>query len=77
MKYFTDKQVEGIIMAWAAEHPEPVYPTWWKYLCMINVIPDTPLGEKTFGEVVIERLMSLNIPDDIAQKLGIEPKEGT
>lgn len=66
---------EEQVMSWAAEHPEPQYPTWWKYLCMIDVIPDT-LGDKTLGEVTIERLMSLTIPADLAHKLGIEPKEG-
>ena len=70
------EHVEKVVVAWAAEHPEPQYPTWWKYLCMIDVIPDT-LGDKTLGEVTIERLMSLNIPADTAQKLGIEPKEVT
>lgn len=66
---------EGRVMAWAAEHPEPVYPTWWKYMCMIGVIPNT-LGDKTLGEVTIENLMGTPIPADIAEKLGIEPKEG-
>lgn len=65
---------EEKVMAWAAEHPEPIYPTWWKYMCMIGVIPDT-LGDKTLGEVTIENLMGTSIPADIAQKLGIEPKE--
>ena len=54
---------ETVIMKWAAEHPEPVYPTWREYIedytgiMMIDVIDD-------------------HIPADIAQKLGIEPKEG-
>lgn len=68
--------IEKNVMRWAAEHPEPVYPTWWDYLCMIGIIPD-PLGDKTLGEVTVERLMRINISADIAEKLGIEPKEGT
>ena len=68
--------VEAKVTAWAAEHPEPVYPTWWKYMCMIGVIPNN-LGDKTLGEVTVERLMHISIPADIAEKLGIEPKEGT
>ena len=48
---------------WAAEHPGPVYPTW-----------GTWLAEK-FGYVLHE-IMYDPIPADIAQKLGIEPKEG-
>lgn len=63
---------EKTIMAWAREHPEPVYPTWWKYMCMIGVIPNT-LGDKTLGEVTVERLMHINIPADIAEKLGLDP----
>ena len=62
------------IMSWAAEHPEPQYPTWWKYMCMIGVIPDE-LGDKTLGEMTVYSLMNTPIPADIAEKLGIEPKE--
>lgn len=69
------QEAETFITAWAAEHPEPVYPTWWTYMCMIGVIPEM-LGDKTLGEVTIESLMHTHIPDDIAQKLGVEPKEG-
>ena len=68
-------EAEALVMNWAAEHPEPVYPTWWEYMCMIGVIPDT-LGDKTLGDVTVYRLMSIKIPADIAEKLGIEPKEG-
>jgi hypothetical protein len=51
------------IEKWAAEHPEPQYPTWYEYLTDMypvawNMIKDKP------------------IPADIAQKLGIEPEEG-
>lgn len=64
------------VAKWVAEHPEPVYPTWWKYMCMIGVIPND-LGDKTLGEVTIERLMHITVPADIAAKLGIDPKEDT
>lgn len=55
--------LEKVVMSWAAEHPEPVYPSWYEYLTDMypaawNMIKDKP------------------IPADIAQKLGIEPKEG-
>ena len=66
---------EREIMTWAAENPEMVYPTWWKYLCMIGVIPEH-LGDKTLGEATVEGLMETHIQSDIAQKLGIELKEG-
>jgi hypothetical protein len=56
-------KIQRIVTAWAAEHPEPVYPSWYEYLTDMypatwNMIKDKP------------------IPVDIAQKLGIEPKEG-
>ena len=46
------------VMQWAAEHPEPVYPTWWDWFAAGGLDPDDP------------------IPADIAEKLGLEPKEG-
>ena len=73
-KYEADK-LEDTVMEWAAEHPEPKYPTWWKYMRMIGVIPDT-FGDKTLGEMTVYSLMNTHIQSDIAQKLGIEPKEG-
>lgn len=65
---------EKIIMSWAEKHPKPVYPTWWKYLCMIGVIPDE-LGDKTLGEMTVYSLMNTHIQNDVGQKLGIEPEE--
>lgn len=62
-------EVERIVMAWAAEHPEPVYPTWGKWLISIGVIN----GVHPHG--AIDTLGNLNkpIPADIAHKLGMEP----
>ena len=77
------------IMAWAAEHPEPVYPTWGEWLMEQMVIAermrpkyDYTNGERTYelertGEyIAIDSEMKKHIPADIAEKLGIEPKEG-
>jgi hypothetical protein len=65
--------IEFRIMAWAAEHPI-VYPTWVEYLAAIGVMkPAQP--DKAY-EVWFTQLYSTNIPADIAQKLGIEPKDG-
>ena len=50
------------VMRWAAEHPV-VYPTWENWL--------TTLGVQSFNE------LSEPIPADIAEKLGIKPKEDT
>jgi hypothetical protein len=65
MKDIVDNSVEfeKRVMSWAAEHPKPVYPTW-----------GTWLAEK-FGYDLRE-IMYEPVPADIAQKLGIEPKEG-
>jgi len=67
-------KAESDIMAWAAEHPEPVYPTWYEVMAKLGVI-NGRLGDRTLGEHVIDGLMHHRISADIAQKLGIEPKE--
>lgn len=61
---------EYAIMQWAAEHPEPVYPTWWEYLRAYSVT-----GENIPDSAVIYKLKNWEIPADIAQKLEITPKE--
>lgn len=66
--------IELRIMAWAAEHPEPKYPTWYEVMAKLGVI-NGRLGDRTLGEHVIDGLIHHRIPADIAQKLGIEPKE--
>ena len=70
--------IELRIMEWAAEHPEPVYPTWGEYFIST--------GELIFGWAYIENPDALRarcaevfckpIPADIAPKLGLKPKEG-
>ena len=57
---------EAIIMKWAAENPELVYPSWIDWLRQIDVVPPE---QKCFHAWLLEP-----IPADIAQKLGIEPK---
>ena len=64
------KTVEKYVMAWAAEHPEPVYPTWFEYLYAISNPDYFDLTE------FYTWMRHTPIPADIAQKLGIEPKEG-
>lgn len=58
---------EAVIMKWAAEHPEPVYPTWAEWLTSIGVYPK--------GWEIYQTPLKREIPADIAQKLGIELKE--
>ena len=58
---------EYAVMAWAAEHPEHVYPTWFEWLKSVGALP----AEQT----ICHRGLEQPIPADIAEKLGIEPKE--
>ena len=60
-------KAEKLIMAWAAEHPEPVYPTWTEYFRMIGVFPSWS------GHEILD---ATHIPPETAKKLGVEPKEG-
>lgn len=74
LKMFTDDHIANIekeVMAWAAEHPEPQYPTWFEYLYAINNPDYFDLTE------FYTWMRHTPIPADIAQKLGIKPKEGT
>lgn len=57
---------EEKVMAWAAENPEPVYPTWYRWLIMMGAIGSV---EDLFSDLQLE------IPADKAQELGIEPEE--
>ncbi len=68
------ERLEEMVMKWAAEHPQPVFPTWGEWLneqgVVIKIIDN--------GALIYEPDAKTQqpIPADIAQKLGIEPKEG-
>lgn len=62
------------IAQWATEHPEPVYPTWEMYLAE-RMIADMRDGKTHNPQSVEEYMRRTSIPADIAEKLGIEPKE--
>ena len=65
------------IMAWAAEHPEPVYPTWGEWLLEQGVlVADGAHSSMKYWYAVNHPKIMSRIPADIAQKLRIEPKEG-
>lgn len=65
-------EIEKIVMQWAAEHPEPKYPTWYEYLFNVTRGENKwPVDDHEF----CRWLDTTHIPADIAQKLGIEPKE--
>jgi len=65
------EKVERVVEKWVEEHPEPVYPTWGEYL--EKVIPHGS-GETTISFAIYA--MQQPIHADIAQMLGIGPKEG-
>lgn len=69
---------EKTVMSWVAEHPEPVYPTWGEWFAergdLIKLWRNIRVCS-AHGAGVIGFLYT-TIPADIAQKLGIEPKEG-
>lgn len=66
--------IEKNVMAWAAEHPEPVYPTWAEWLESKQIITVTPIDKYT-KRVLPAFYMFSRIPADIAEKLGLQPKE--
>lgn len=62
------------VQRWVAEHPEPVYPTWYAWLANMGIVPiELPPDQAV---LVTDIGLLKKIPADIAQKLGIEPKEG-
>ena len=58
-------RIEELITNWAEENPEPVYQTWGEYL--FSTIYRQGLS---FAQIMTEP-----IPADIAEKLGLGPKE--
>lgn len=81
--YSDDSMIESIVMKWAKEHPEPSYPTWLEW--QKSMFPDATgyiipckfgskdrfkCEDKTCYQCVREPM-----PADIAEKLGIKPKE--
>lgn len=71
--------MERDISAWAAEHPEPVYPTWGEWLEKQGVVKTvlSPRYDENRALYYTPMYEITNpIPADIAQKLGLKPKEG-
>ena len=82
-------ELERIIMDWAAEHPEPVYPSWkegWKQLFPEADIRHT-LCPEVFGDKYrcdwchddndyndnCDECLERPMPAEVAEKLGIKP----
>jgi hypothetical protein len=80
------ERLEEMVMQWAAEHPEPVYSTWEEWLQSVGVMESSEgLLRRIQGQLLIDGIPAHAVPTskvlqpmdaDIAQKLGIEPKEG-
>ena len=68
---FQFKELEDELLSWAAKNPEPVYPTWEEWLVSIGVA-QVGSGMLSIHPAISEK----PIPADIAQKLGLKPKEG-
>lgn len=73
--------IERVVTQWAAEHPEPVYPSWeegWRQLFPNGI--DTPCPSEydaKYGHDCL-KLSCLNckrrsMPAEVAEKLGIKP----
>ena len=81
--YSDDSVIESIIMQWAAKHPEPVYPTWREWQNSTFKDAHKHIAPCTFGSrdrfkcegKTCYVCMDQQIPADIAEKLGIKPKE--
>ena len=77
------ERYEGQIREWAAEHPEPVYPTWGEWLIKIGGAVKKLYAQQYHYEaaqptqlIEVVEVLDEPIPADIAEKLGIEQKEG-
>lgn len=78
------KPAEELIMSWAAEHPEPVYPSWEEWLLSVGGGKEQTLEIRGYSgntEVVDFEThviaLSEPIPAETAKRLGVKPKEGT
>ena len=67
--------IEREIMKWAAEHPEPVYPTWYEWLASMGAIPnEVPPSDAL---ILLNIGLFNTIPMDIVKRFGIKPKESS
>lgn len=67
-------KVEKAVTDWAAENPNPVYPSWYGWLSSMGIVPIVVPLE--YAVMVADIGLLKKIPAETAQKLGIEPKEG-
>lgn len=67
----TYDNIAETVEAWAAENPEPVYPTFMEWLIDIGVLCSRPMYS-----IIADKIATTHIPADIAEKLGLRPKGG-
>ena len=74
------KEIEEIINVWAAEHKEPIYPSWREYLKKMglttpkNVYFADENGAGIKPEDGLTEKANQPIPAEIATALGLEPR---
>ena len=75
---FDYAKMEEDALKWAAEHPEPVYPTFaeWLYESFLKWCQANHPGRAKDEKAWFDYLYETRIPEEMAEKLGIEPKEG-
>lgn len=61
------KIIEYIVITWAKEHPEPVYPTFREWLVDIGIINETDGDSDIADSLTLKR-----IPEKLAKKLAIK-----
>lgn len=70
--------IDERVQAWADKNKEPVYPTWWEWLENMGIVSKAKSEySEIFDRVCWGARMFDQIPASIAEKLGLEPKEGT
>lgn len=63
-------ELEDVVMKWAAEHPEPKYPTFYEWFSKLGLIQTCQQG----AAVSFRFDWDQPIPADVADKLGIKPQ---
>lgn len=83
-EYLYDDTTERIVLKWAEEHPEQVYPSWkeWQNSMFpnadVSILPCWFTPKTTAKCNAIQNCSGCRnrpIPAEIAEKLGIKPKE--
>lgn len=68
-------EFERRVMEWAESHPEPEYPTWLEWLQKEGLYIRNEIEVGVYFTSVTAKAFE-PIPADIAERLGIKPKEG-